>query len=74
MIKITGGKFKRKQLDTISKFVRPTSSLKREAFFSVLESYGMKYSHDFLIIKYFLISTQGLAQWVLRQSQEELKE
>ena len=65
MIKITGGKFKRKQLDTISKFVRPTSSLKREAFFSVLESYGMKYSHDFFNNKIFLdlyagIGTMGL--------------
>ena len=47
MIKITGGNFKRKKLDTISKFVRPTSSLKREAFFSVIESYGLKNSYNY---------------------------
>ena len=65
MIKLTGGRFKRKQLDTISKFVRPTSSLKREAFFSVIESYAMKYSYDFFNNKIFLdlyagIGTMGL--------------
>ena len=65
MIKITGGKFKRKQLDSISKFVRPTSSLKREAFFSILESYAYKNSYNFYNKKIFLdlfagIGTMGL--------------
>ena len=65
MIKITGGNFKRKKLDTISKFVRPTSSLKREAFFSVIESYGLKNSYNYFYKKVFLdlfagIGTMGL--------------
>ena len=65
MIKITGGNFKRKKLDTISKFVRPTSSLKREAFFSVIESYGLKNSYNYFDKKVFLdlfagIGTMGL--------------
>ena len=65
MIKITGGKFKKKQLDTISQFVRPTSSIKREAFFSVIESYALKNSLDFFNNKIFLdlyagIGTMGL--------------
>ena len=44
MIRITGGKFKQKKLASINDFVRPTSSLKREAFFSVIESYAIKNS------------------------------
>ena len=44
MIRITGGKFKRKKLASIDNFVRPTSSFKREAFFSIIESYGIKNS------------------------------
>ena len=42
MIRITGGKFKQKKLASINDFVRPTSSLKREAFFSIIESYAIK--------------------------------
>ena len=65
MIKITGGKFKRKQLETISKHVRPTSSLRREAFFSIIESYALKYSQNLYDKKIFLdlfagIGTMGL--------------
>ncbi len=65
MIKITGGKFKRSKLDIISKFVRPTSSIKRESFFSVIESYGFKNSYNFYNQKIFLdlfagVGTMGL--------------
>ena len=65
MIKITGGKFKRKKLESISKFVRPTSAIKREAFFSILESYALKKSINFYENKIFLdlfagIGTMGL--------------
>ncbi len=65
MIKITGGKFKRKKIYTITKIVRPTSSIKREAFFSVIESYGLKNSYNFYNGKTFLdlfagIGTMGL--------------
>ena len=65
MIKITGGLFKKKQLETITKFVRPTSSIKREAFFSIINSYGLKNSYDFFKNKIFLdlfagIGTMGL--------------
>ena len=44
MIKITGGELKNRKLETISNFVRPTSSLKREAFFSIIESYALRNS------------------------------
>ena len=44
MIRITGGKFKQKKLASINDFVRPTSSIKREAFFSIIESYAIKNS------------------------------
>ena len=65
MIKLTGGKFNRKKLETISKFVRPTSSLKREAFFSIIESYALNNSYNFFNKKIFLdlfagIGTMGL--------------
>ena len=54
MIKITGGKFKSKKLETISQFVRPTSSLKREAFFSIIESYKLNDSNNSYEKKIFL--------------------
>ena len=66
MIKITGGKFKGKKLETISKFVRPTSSMKREAFFSIIESYNLNMtSYNIFENKTFLdlfagIGTMGL--------------
>ncbi len=42
MIRITGGKFKKKKIQSLSQFVRPTSSLKREAIFSIVHSYCVK--------------------------------
>ena len=65
MIRITGGKFKQRKLASINDFVRPTSSLKREAFFSVIESYAIKNSIELYKNKIFLdlfagIGTMGL--------------
>ena len=65
MIKITGGKFKSIQLNTISRFVRPTSSMKREAFFSIIDSFALKNSYNFFEEKIFLdlfagVGTMGL--------------
>ena len=65
MIRITGGKFKQKKLSSINNFVRPTSSLKREAFFSIIESYSLKNSINLYKDKVFLdlfagIGTMGL--------------
>ena len=65
MIKITGGSFKNTKLETISKFVRPTSAIKREAFFSIINSYAIKNSYNFSKNKIFLdlfagIGTMGL--------------
>ncbi len=65
MIRLTGGIYKRKKLFTISRFVRPTSSIKREAFFSIIESYGLKNNINFIDNKIFLdlfagIGTMGL--------------
>ena len=42
MINIIGGKFKKKKIDVPKKYVRPTSALKREAIFSIIESYALK--------------------------------
>ena len=44
MIKIIGGNFKKTNLEVPLNFVRPTSAIKREAIFSVLESYAHKNS------------------------------
>jgi 16S rRNA (guanine966-N2)-methyltransferase len=44
MPNIVGGKYKRTKLDVPNNFVRPTSALKREAIFSVIESYSIKHS------------------------------
>ena len=46
MPNIIGGKYKRAKLEVPQKLVRPTSSLKREAIFSIIESYAMKYSFE----------------------------
>ena len=46
MIKIIGGKLKRSNLFVASHLVRPTSAMKREAIFSILESYALKNSVD----------------------------
>ena len=44
MPNIIGGKFKKTKLDVPNKLVRPTSAFKREAIFSILESYAIKHS------------------------------
>ena len=44
MIKIIGGKYKRSNLVVPTKNVRPTSAIKREAVFSIIESYTYKNS------------------------------
>ena len=44
MPNIIGGKYKKTTLDVPSKMVRPTSAFKREAIFSILESYAIKHS------------------------------
>jgi 16S rRNA (guanine966-N2)-methyltransferase len=44
MPNIIGGKYKKTILDVPSKLVRPTSAFKREAIFSILESYAIKHS------------------------------
>ena len=46
MPSIIGGKFKRSKIEVPSKLVRPTSALKREAIFSILESYALQNSID----------------------------
>lgn len=46
MPSIIGGKFKRTKIEIPNKFVRPTSALKREAIFSILESYALQNSTD----------------------------
>ena len=60
MIRLTGGIYKRKELFTISRFVRPTSSIKREAFFSIIESYAFKNSIDIYNKKIFLDLFAGI--------------
>jgi 16S rRNA (guanine966-N2)-methyltransferase len=44
MPNIIGGKYKRTKLEVPNKLVRPTSALKREAIFSILESYSIQHS------------------------------
>ncbi len=46
MPSIIGGKYKRTKIKVPNKLVRPTSALKREAIFSILESYSMQNSID----------------------------
>ena len=46
MPSIIGGKFKRSKLEVPNKLVRPTSAIKREAIFSILESYALQNSID----------------------------
>ena len=50
MIKIIGGKYKKSNLVVPKKNVRPTSSVKREAIFSVIESYALKNSINLKLI------------------------
>ena len=44
MPSIIGGKYKRAKIEVPSKLVRPTSAIKREAIFSILESYALQNS------------------------------
>ena len=46
MPSIIGGKYKRTKIEVPSKLVRPTTALKREAIFSILESYALQNSID----------------------------
>ena len=46
MPSIIGGKYKRTKIEVPNKLVRPTSALKREAIFSILESYSLQNSID----------------------------
>ena len=46
MPSIIGGKYKRTKIEVSIKLVRPTSALKREAIFSILESYALQNSID----------------------------
>ncbi len=67
MIRITGGKFKQKKLASINDFVRPTSSLKREAFFSIIESYAIKNSIELYKnkkVKYLHVNVHAVNQSV----------
>ena len=54
MIKIIGGKFQRKKILVPNKEVRPTSAIKREAIFSILESYSLKNSFEIYENKSFI--------------------
>tara|TARA_B100000029_G_scaffold211800_1_gene209757 strand:- start:2923 stop:3483 length:561 start_codon:yes stop_codon:yes gene_type:complete len=44
MPNIIGGKYKKTSIEVSNKLVRPTSAFKREAIFSILESYAIKHS------------------------------
>ena len=44
MLKIISGDFKGRKLEVPQNFVRPTSALKREAIFSIIESFAIKNS------------------------------
>ena len=46
MINIIGGKFKKTKLQVPLNFVRPTSAVKRNAIFSVLESHALKNTYN----------------------------
>ena len=54
MINIIGGKYKRAKLEVPIQNVRPTSAIKREAIFSILESYALKNSYNLSADKCFI--------------------
>ena len=54
MIKIIGGKFKKKKIDVPNNAVRPTSALIREAIFSILESNALQNCFDPYLNKCFI--------------------
>ena len=74
MIRLTGGKFKQKKLDSINNFVRPTSSLKREAFFSIIESHAIKKSINIYEDKIFLDLFAGIGTMGLEAISRGMKE
>ena len=60
MSNITGGKYKRTKLAIPNNFVRPTSALKREAIFSIVESYAIKNSIEIYNNKSIICSIRNL--------------
>jgi len=54
MINIIGGKYKRAKLEVPIQNVRPTSAKKREAIFSILESYALRNSYSLYADKCFI--------------------
>jgi len=54
MINILNGKFKGKKIEVPDKKVRPTSSMKKEAIFSILESYAANNNFDLYEEKCFI--------------------
>ena len=54
MIKIIGGKYKRSKIEVPPNEVRPTSSIKREAIYSILESYASINSFNLYSEKCFI--------------------
>ena len=54
MIAIIGGKYKKKKIEVPEKQVRPTSAIKREAIFSILESYAANNNFDLYLNKCFI--------------------
>lgn len=65
MISIIGGKFKRKKIQVPKEGVRPTSSIKREAIFSILESYAIKNKIDLYKNKCFIDLFSGTGSFGL---------
>lgn len=65
MLKIIGGKKKRKIIEIPKNKVRPTSSKKRESIFSILESYALKnniklYNNNYILDLYAGSGSLGL--------------
>ena len=54
MINIIGGKFKRRKINVPQDNVRPTSAIKREAIFSILESLALKKFYNLYENKCFI--------------------
>ena len=54
MINIIGGKYKRTKLEVPMQNVRPTSAIKREAIFSIIESDALKNSYNLYDDKCFI--------------------
>ena len=55
MIRIIRGKNKKTKIDVPKIGVRPTSSIKKESIFSILESYSLKNNYEIYKKKYFYI-------------------